>query len=275
VLLLQRPAHLYTTHVLTSFAGTAAFPYHSDSIAALEDCSKLLTSLMSPQAALYLPSSSMSPVFSLTLLAAISGNVSSGGSSMLSLSWQRDLLELGLHRWFNSCRGQCEDNLSAMTLFHLIFINIRTNLELVHKFASWQACPSETRNSYLTVLQAWQNSNDCKVATLHAKQLVDTVKQSVVFSSRSFLRSGTNTPSRLSHQSQTRQNKLAEVPHLANGVYMATLVLWTAAVAGKKADWVLGKSVLENGILVLSCFDVRVATKLGSVLRCLNNSHED
>lgn len=54
---------------------------------------------------------------------------------------------------------------------------------------------------------------------------------------------------------------------------MATLVLWTAAVARKKADWVLGRSVLGNGVLVLSCFRVRVATKLGNVLKCLNNSY--
>jgi hypothetical protein len=230
---------------------------------------------MNPHTSIFLPSTAFSSKFCLTLLAAVSGNVSSGGHSMLNVSWKRDLLELGLHRWLNSCQTQGESHVATMTLFHLIFINIRTNLELVHKFSRWQVGPSESSNSNLAELQAWQSSADCDVAILHAKQLVDMVKQSVVFAFRSHPRSGTNTPSRLPYQNQRQQNKLAEVPHIATGVYMATLVLWTAAIARKKADWILGRSVLENGILVLGCFDVRVATKLGNVLRCLNNSCDD
>jgi hypothetical protein len=275
VLLLQRPAHLLATTALSNYDGLAAFTHHSASIKPLEDCLRLLISLMSSHTVLSSPSSSLSPIFCLTLLAAISGNVSNGGTSMLSVSWKRDLLELGLHRWFNACRASVEGHLSTMTLFHLIFINVRTNVELVHKFARWQAYPSEGSNSYLAELQAWEKSEDCEIATLHAKQLVDTVKKSVVFAFQCEPRSGTTTLLKSPYQSQTQQNILAEVPHLATGVYMATLILWTAAIVRARADWVLGRSALENGILVLSCFDVRVAMKLKNVLRCLNNSHED
>jgi hypothetical protein len=270
VLLLQRPASLLAATVLSNFSGPVASYEQSESLEALEDCSKLLTSVMNSHTALWSPTTKMSPSFCLAFLTAISGNVSNGGISMLSVSWKIDLLELGLHRWFSSCQAQIGSQLSIMTLFHLTFVNIRTNMELVHKFARWQACPPEVGNSYLPELQEWQGSDDCKVSTFHAKQLVDTVKQSVVFKLQP--RSGTNTPSSLSEHSN--RHKLAEAPHLANSVYMATLVLWTAAVARKKADWVLGRAVLENGILVLACFEVRVATKLGNALRCLNNSFQ-
>lgn len=194
---------------------------------------------------------------------------------MLSVPWQRDLLELGLHRWFNACQINRDIDLSTMTLFHLIFINIRTDVELMHKFARWQASPSESDDSCLSKLQVWQKSEDCEIATLHAKQLMDMVKKSVVFAFQSHPRSGTTTPSKQSYQGQARRNRLVEVPHLATGVYMATLVLWTAAITRVKADWTVGRTALENGILILSFFDVRVATKLGNVLRCLNNSYED
>jgi hypothetical protein len=194
---------------------------------------------------------------------------------MLSISWKKDLLEVGLHRWLSACQPQSENHVSVMTLCHLVFINIRTNLETVHKFAKRQASPGGSSVSYLSELQAWGNSEDCEIASLHARQLIDVVKKAVVIASQPHPRSGTATPSRLSYHSQAQQNDVAEAPHLATGVYLATLVLWTAAVASKKADWVFGRSVLENGILVLGCFSVRVATKLGNSLRCLNNSHTE
>jgi hypothetical protein len=262
---------MLATNVLSDFTRSTLVSQHSDSIEELEDCSRLLTSLMNPHSTLFTPTTSMSPIFCLTVLATIAGGASYGGNSLLNVSWKRDLLELGLHRWLNACQLQRETQLSTITLFHLIFINIRTNLELVHKFAKWQTSPCDGI-SYLTELRLWQSSDDCEIAILHAKDLVEVVKHSFVFSFGRHSQSGTSTPSSPTQSGQTNQNKLAEVPHLANSVYMATLVLWTHAVVRKKPDWVLGRSVLENGILTLSCFGVRVATKLGNILRCLNNS---
>jgi hypothetical protein len=93
------------------------------------------------------------------------------------------------------------------------------------------------------------------------------VKQSGIFKLQP--RSGANIPLRSSNLAQ--QDRLAEAPHVASSVYMKTLVLWTAAAAKENAELQLRKAVLENGILIIGCLETMVATKLGNILRCLNN----
>lgn len=70
-------------------------------------------------------------------------------------------------------------------------------------------------------------------------------------------------------QDHGSQKAVAEVPHLAIGVYVATLVLWAKALARQDPDGSLAGSALEDGILVLSRFQVRVAIKLCCALGCL------
>lgn len=273
ILILQRPAHLSANVIQLTSPRFSPAIQSPTSVDILEDRRQMFSSLMNPQMALYSPTTSSASTICLAILAAVSGNVTSEGKSLITVSWKQDLLELGLHRWFSSYRSrlQNENHLSITSLFHLIFISIRTNLELVHKFAKWQVGHRKENDTrmYLSELQAWQSSEDCEVATYHAKELADMVKQSVVFNFASNPGSGTNTPSMRSTQSRAGQKRVAEAPHLATGVYMATLVLWTAAVARQKPDWAVGSMVLENGILTLSCFQVRMAAKLGRVLKCL------
>ncbi|PKK42271.1 hypothetical protein CI102_12403 [Trichoderma harzianum] len=273
VLILRRPAHLSTTIIQCTFAGFDGLQGPSESTDLLEDCFKLFASIMNPQTTLHHPTTTPTPAMCcLTLLAAVSGNSSSEGVSMLNVFWKQDLLELGLHRWWNACQTQIpiESHLSTTSLFHLIFINIRTNVELLHKSARWQICGSASQGTRLANVQIWQSSEDCDIATHHARQLLDAAKQSVVFDIPSGRRTGKSYPSTMPTQEEYGSQKaVAEVPHLAIGVYVATLVLWAKALARQDPDWSLAGSALEDGILVLSRFQVRVAIKLCCALGCL------
>ncbi|KAL7784155.1 hypothetical protein V8C43DRAFT_292789 [Trichoderma afarasin] len=271
VLILRRPAHLSTTIIQCTFAGFDGLQGPSESTDLLEDCFKLFASIMNPQTTLHCPTTPTPAMCCLTLLAAVSGNSSSEGVSMLNVFWKQDLLELGLHRWWNACQTQIpiESHLSTTSLFHLIFINIRTNVELLHKSARWQICGSASQGTRLADVEIWQSSEDCDIAAHHARQLLDAAKQSVVFDIPSGRRTDKSCLSTMPTQDHGSQKAVAEVPHLAIGVYVATLVLWAKALARQDPDCSLAGSALEDGVLVLSRFQVRVAIKLCCALGCL------
>lgn len=235
----------------------------------VKDFEKVWTSLLNPHMAPFSSSDDTATSLCLTALATLSANVFTKAydSGKDSLSWKRELLELSLYRWLSIYESSADQSLctSNMVLFHLTFVKCRTNIELIHRFVRWQARTVATENPYLAELREWRDTQDCEVSTHHATQLMSQVKNCII--AKSQLRSGTETPTWVSQRSQ--QRRMIEAPHIAISVYVVTLVLWTSAITQRKADWKLARSILENSIYVLSCFSVRVATKLGNVLKHL------
>ena len=182
--------------------------------------------------------------------------------------WKRELLELSLYRCLSSMSSTTEADFSLVALFHMIFLNTHTNIRLIHQMARWEACRGQSCVDVRDELKQWRKSSDCEISLLHAKELVHLAKQQTVFKPK--LRSGANTPTTSTSQSPMQRH--FEPPHIAISVYIATLTLWTAAIVEQKPDYSLCGSHLEGGIAVLSSLKIKIATRLGNILKYLNTS---
>lgn len=272
VLLLQRPALLSAVNTcLTTDLADVPSARRLSPAGELGDFSDMLISIINPHTAFPTSSSSWGITLCLTAIVAISsraGHCQSLTQRPTTL-WRVEHLELCLHRWLNSSRARSPISLSDILVFHMCFINMRTDIELVHRVAHLKAYSSDISDSHHTrQLRDWQRSEHSSVAVVHAKQLVDAAKEYVIFNLDA--RSGHSTPIPSSHSRQNFEHKPTEGPHLATSVYIATLTLWASIVVQEDADLDQARGFLESGIHVLSCLNVRVATKLGNVLKHLS-----
>ena len=269
VVLLQRPPSSYATTGL--LADTENFILKSTDMSdTMKDLSAVLIGVMNPHLPLPQNPKPLSINFCLSALAAISWHIKPRRNAMLGppALWKRDLLELSLYRCLSSISSTTEADASLVCLFHMIFLNTHTNLRLIHQMARWEACRGQNCVDVRDELRQWRKTPDCAISLLHAKELVHLAKQQTVF--RPKLRSGANTPTPRTTQSSTHRR--SEPPHIAIAVYIATLTLWTAVIVEQKPDYSLCGSHLEGGIAVLSSLKIKIATRLGNILKYLSTN---
>lgn len=268
-MLLQRPPSLYATTGL--WVDTENFfPESTEISETVKDLSAVLIGVMNPHLPLPSNPKPLSINFCLSALAAISWHIKPRRNAMLGppALWKRELLELCLYRCLSSISSATDADASLVSLFHMIFLNTHTNLRLIHQMARWKACRGRNCVDVRDELKQWRKTTDCAISLLHAKELVYLAKRQILF--RPNLRSGASTPIPGTGRSPTPNR--SEPPNIAIAVYIATLTLWAAVIVEQKPDYSVCSLHLEGGIAVLSSLKIKIATRLGNILKYLSTN---
>jgi len=265
VILFQRPPNLYP--IPTSALHMPQDPVISSSPSSKETYNPLrnIKALMTPDGPSVPASSASQSLSNLSALLVFSWHampLKSTASAEESL-WKRSWFELALHRWLKSSQGHIEDQ--TMLLFHLSSAVLHTNMANIHGLVHKFLLP-KPRSSIPEALKLWHNSDDCKIAVLHASLLTQAAQRIAISpTSKSF-----KTPPSLGVQQPP--STAGEGPHAALCVYLAVIILWAAEVTSENTDWANAKSILEKGCNILSQFTVRIAGVLMNVLRRLKEN---
>jgi hypothetical protein len=175
--------------------------------------------------------------------------------------WNAEFLELALNRWAY-IQGDGV-SWSMLLLYHLIHVNIHTNMGLVQRFAH---SPAEspfrkTSGRAFAAIEQWQKSRHYLVAKWHAQSIVRRAKDAMVASQMRASDSLGDVPS-----GNGRALILPESPHLPYCVYFSALVLWCGSIVSPD-EKILNLSSIDTCSQLLSGMKVRVAELLEGILR--------
>lgn len=174
--------------------------------------------------------------------------------------WRLEHIELALHRWFHllqSPKSQIDPALAI--LFHMIFISMGVNMDIVHGFVAARLSMSTCRDEALQKSRLFLSS-DGQVTCSHASTLLDVANDLIL----SQLQLSAVSDATSGASSRERTNFSAEAPHLAACIYTASVLLWVANQIGElgRMDRQQGEEYLEKGIHLLSHLNSRMAKKL-------------
>ncbi|CAK7225468.1 hypothetical protein SBRCBS47491_005900 [Sporothrix bragantina] len=159
--------------------------------------------------------------------------------------------------------------LSTTILFHMTYISLHVDMDLVHQFvaAKLRSSPAQDAHEKLKRIQRWTSKTNSRAVMLHATALLDVVKQLVVFAPYK-----TRTSS---SEDTTETRRTAEAPHISICIYSASVILWVASIIVQvqaQPDHPGDKAHLEGGIHLLSRLQSRMARKLCHTLVRLHSS---
>jgi hypothetical protein len=256
VILLLRPPS-------SSFRSDFRIRSHSDLASLTPEVDKLVTNL-------FTPGSSIDPASrhqdNITALATISimawsvlprGIIQPGKRTL----WRPEFIELALNRWANTQNNSTY--WSTLLLYHLVHVNLHTNLGLIQRFAHSPAeSPFRARSGKAyACIEQWQKSRQFPIAKWHAQSILRRVKDAMAASQKRSSDTLGDIPS-----GTGRYLILPESPHLPYCIYFAALVLWCGSIvsADEKTS---SASSIETCSQLLSVMKVRVAELLEGILR--------
>lgn len=264
VMLLQRPPNMYPTFTTLEHATTpAGASCQSSTCSLVTDSTILLRTLLTPHMDCDDALKPLDSMFSLSYLTVLSWHARGQSTGALASEplWKRSLVELALHKWkIKMGSGAAELAPWKQLLFHLAFVNMHVDLNLIHSLVRSYAHGFKNSVTAHTALESWRHSSSCRVALWHAAELVSLAKEQTIFARQSV------TEGAASHGINT---KLTEAPHVCAGIYMATLALWVGEMIQITPNRNDARSALESGIHILSCLNVRMSSILRNVLRHL------
>lgn len=273
--LLQRPPNLFP-----SMFPDLDFPHEIDS-SSMENFGSLsvlstLQILMTPgrpAEKLICPSHS---IYSLASLATLCWHAmsTSPAASIAVFPWRKEAFHLALNKWANS--HQTLPNPSVLMLFHMTSVGLCVNITHIHGIAHLRLQNTQSPLALIEHLKEMPElaTEDCQAAIWHSEQIVRLAKR--LTNSPPENASGkicqTLRPSEHSSNpsSDSKRNTAdPEPPHIAFCIYLAHLMLWSAALVRLPSDTEALNAQLDTGIYILSHLKVRVAKVFQNVLRRL------
>ena len=256
VILLLRPPN-------SSFRSDFRIRSHSDPAFLTLDADKLVTTLFTPGSSIDHTSRHQDSIIALSTISIMAwpvlprGVIRPGKRTL----WRVEFIELALNSWAKTQNDST--TWSTLLLYHLIHINLHTNVDVVQRFAHSPAGSpfrSESGKAYACIEQ-WRKSRHFSIAKWHARSILRRVKDATVAIQKRPSDTLGDLPSETG-----RHLILPEAPHLPYCIYFAALVLWCGSVvsADEKTSSV---SSIETSSQLLSVMKVRVAELLGGILR--------
>jgi hypothetical protein len=175
--------------------------------------------------------------------------------------WSPEFIELALNTWAKS--QPVTVNWSTLVLYHLLHINIHTNMGLIQRFShSPVKSPVRARSGKAFAwIEQWHKSRHYAAAKWHAQSILRRVKDAMA---------ATQKPSSDtladSSSGDGRPVILPEAPHLSYCVYFSALVLWCGSLISTD-EKTSNVSSLETCSQLLGGMKVRVAELLEGILR--------
>lgn len=175
--------------------------------------------------------------------------------------WNPVFIELALNTWAKSQVAPV--NWSTLLLYHLIHINIHTNMSLIQRFAHSPAqSPFRARSGKAFArIEQWQKSKHYEAAKWHGQSILRRVKDAMAASQKPSSDTLGNSSS-----GSGRLVILLEAPHLSYCVYFSALVLWCGSLVSTD-ERTSNVHSLETCSQLLGGMKVRVAELLGGILR--------
>ena len=217
----------------------------------------------------FTPGASINELFtrhsSLTLLATISMFAfpiapSASRAESAPPLWTHDFVGLALNNWARIAASK--SSWPSLLLFHMVYIRINANLDMLQHMAwaqpTMRSTPSST--SSFDSARTWFASPQYTTARWHAESVLVTTRRNLL-SPRD---SNADVVSSMSDEAHTA--RFAEPPHASFCVYYATLIAWSGAVLSEESK-IIQEMHLDAGITLLGLFRSRVSKFLGQALR--------
>ncbi|MCJ1471562.1 hypothetical protein MMC13_000202 [Lambiella insularis] len=176
--------------------------------------------------------------------------------------WKPEFIELALNGW---AQTQAQGvNWSTLLLYHLIHINLHSNMFLIQRFAH---SPAEspfraTPGKAFACIKQWQQDRHYPIAKWHAQSILRRVKDATAASGRR----PPDTLGDVTSGGIGRPLVLPEGPHLPYCVYLAGLILWCGSTVSAE-ERTLNAPSIDTCSQLLSGFKVRVAELLDGIFR--------
>ena len=195
----------------------------------------------------------------------------SDSSSIVRTLWRSEYFELALSKW---ARVQSPDSAdwSLLTLYHLICINLHTNIGLIQRLVHVSSgLRGDVRASKTwSSLDIWRKSRHYPAARWHAQTILSRVNE-VLASGNASQQSNEDDILKDSNSKTLQQAVVPESPHLPYAVYSATLVLWCGDYLSAGSTSPAGMAYINTSILLLASMRVRIAALFQRTLRRLRN----
>jgi hypothetical protein len=147
-----------------------------------------------------------------------------------------------------------------MILFHMGFIVLHTNMTDIHGAVRELSVGKASDSAPTSAISRWRETDDCRIASLHARSVIDLGTRIVIRSRRG----------QSSHvaavDDETRSD---EAPHVAICVYLAVITQFIAEAGDRPTNSQGVRAVLDKGQHILQRLSLRIAYVLGNILRGL------
>lgn len=265
VILLLRPPDTFFRSLFRFSGGDA------DAVLQSNTADRLVHSLFTPDTSITTAHNYYDQATSLCTI-AISASLrltSSDSSSIVRSLWKAEYFELALSRW-HSAQLQHSTDWSLLTLYHLICLNLHTNVGLIqHLVHASDWIRRDDRTSKLwSSLDTWRTSRHYPAARWHAQTILSQLNE-VLASSAAIRHSSEDDGLQAGVPKPSQQAVPPESPHVPYAVYIATIVLWCGdQLCTGPADSV-NTAYIDTSILLLASMRVRIAALLQRGLRRL------
>ena len=219
----------------------------------------MLQLLLSPHKSFRGDKGTLEPSLGLTSLAALSWHTRPQhlSSNVFATLWERDSVELALHRWMEEALARPGVLKPWMTvLFHMAFINLHAPVHQIHSLTRAYVNSKVRRGNAFETLSKWRKGQDAVKAIFHANAVL-RLGQSLTILDTTQEATGINT----------RRTESLEGTHMAACVYVAALTLWAAGFCQEGPHHPSTWSSIKTGIQVLWWMNVRAARMLSNVLK--------
>lgn len=263
-LILQRPPNLYQS--TTVFSRIREHYSSNPELCGNFGAIDVVRSLLTPSGSPVMHANPYDSLCALTTLLVLAWHSVPARSMppQANCSPTKPFFELGLNRWLQSQPERVDE--TVLILFHLGFVVLHTDMTSLHAIVRDFTLHKGKSPVISDAVTKWRASNDCDVAVLHAARLVELGKRVT-----SKVRHGISSQ-KANAKIPRASGRSDEPPHVAICTYLAVITQWVAELATKPGNLDRAKSIIGTGRNILTRSNLRIATVLGNILRCLDET---